>query len=285
MAMGAICSITRVAADEGLLGRWFADESWSAWKTILKAAYGLPLRRSEYPIFHQLAGERSPPSKPIRELWIAAGRRAGKDSISSLIATYIAAFHSHENYLRPGELASVLCLANDKLQAALVLRYIRGYFDKNPLLNDLVTGQTKEGLSLSNNSEIIVSTNDFKAIRGRTVACAILDECAFYATDGASTDVEVYNALMPSMVTLPYALLIGISTPYSRRGLLYEKHRRFFGVDNADILVVQAPSRLLNPTLDQAVIDAAVEPIPKPALVSGWDVSEMISPASSMRRC
>jgi Terminase large subunit, ATPase domain len=266
MAMAAaLCDITRVANDHRLLGQWFADDSWSAWKVVLKAIYGLPLKRSEHAIFHQLAGDRPPPTKPIKELWVLAGRRAGKDSISSLIAVFISCFHNHADYLRPGERASIVCLANDKLQAGLVLRYIRAYFDRVPALHELVERQTKEGLELSTGAEIIVSTNDFKQIRGRTIALAILDECAFYVTDGAATDVESYNAIKPGMVTLPYSLLIGITTPYARRGLAYQKYQRHFGKDDPEVLVIQAPSRALNPTIDQSVVDAAIEQDPEAA--------------------
>jgi hypothetical protein len=53
-------------------------------------------------------------------------------------------------------------------------------------------------------------------------------------------------------------LLIGISTPYRRIGLLHAKHRDHFGVDGDDVLVVQGPSRTFNPTLSEAVIAASM---------------------------
>ena len=52
-------------------------------------------------------------------------------------------------------------------------------------------------------------------------------------------------------------LLIGISTPYRKSGLLYRKSRDHFGNDG-DVLVIKAPSTTLNPTLDQSIIDDAL---------------------------
>ena len=47
-------------------------------------------------------------------------------------------------------------------------------------------------------------------------------------------------------------LWVGISTGYRKIGLLYQRWRDHFGVDSDDVLVVQADSATLNPTLDIA---------------------------------
>jgi len=46
----------------------------------------------------------------VRELWCAVGRRGGKDSIASAIATYTATTIDWTPYLRPGEKATILCI-------------------------------------------------------------------------------------------------------------------------------------------------------------------------------
>jgi hypothetical protein len=167
--------ILRVIGDRNLLGPWFKGSSWSTWRTVLKAAYGMPMTDKERMQFYGVA-ERDPPAKQVRELWIVAGRRAGKDSIASAIAVHAAiASDTYAPLLRPGERASVLCLACDRDQAQIVLRYIRGYFSKAPLLRELVVREHANGLDLANNVEIIVATNNYRAVRGRTVLCAILD--------------------------------------------------------------------------------------------------------------
>jgi hypothetical protein len=48
---------------DGPLGDSFEGASWDNWRTILKAAYGMPLTDNELGFFYQLAGDREPPSK------------------------------------------------------------------------------------------------------------------------------------------------------------------------------------------------------------------------------
>jgi hypothetical protein len=104
-----------------------------------------------------------------------------------------------------------------------------------------------------------VATNSFRAVRGRAILCAILDECAFYRDETSATpDREVYNAITPGLMTIPGSMLIGISSPYRKNGLLFERWRKHYGKDG-DVLVIQAPSIAMNPTLDQRLIDRALE--------------------------
>ncbi len=42
-------------------GRWFAGDSWANWRTVLKAAFALPLTAGELLTFRELAGGRDPP--------------------------------------------------------------------------------------------------------------------------------------------------------------------------------------------------------------------------------
>ena len=197
--------------DPDLLGPAFAGDSWATWRAVLKAAYGEPLSPSERLLFHTVAGDRDPPRDRVRELWVIAGRRSGKDSIASAVAT-TTALTDYRRFLRPGERASVLCLAVDRAQAKIVNRYVRGYFQTIPLLQRLALRESDDGLELNNACEVVVATNSFRAVRGRTIAAVILDEVAFWRDeDSANPDVETYNALVPGLVTLPGAMLIGIA--------------------------------------------------------------------------
>jgi hypothetical protein len=199
-----------------------------------------------------------PPKDRVRELWAICGRRAGKDSVASAIAAQAAAFFDGGKHLRPGERALVLCLAVDREQAKIVLGYIKAFFEL-PLLKPMVVRETKDGVELNNGVDIAVFTNDFRAVRGRTILCAVLDECAFYRSDdSASPDKEVYTAIEPGLMTLPGSMLIGISSPYRRSGLLFDKWRKYYG-QPGDVLVIRAPSAVMNPTLDQRLIDRALE--------------------------
>jgi len=247
-------------SDPHLFGRWFNAPSWATWRAVLRAAYALPMSDDDLDLFRAVAGNRAPPTRPVKELWAIAGRRSGKDSVASLIAAHTAAMMDFRPRLRPGERASILCLAVDRAQARIVHRYVRGYFDQIPLLKPLVVTDSDEVLELNNGNEIIVATNSFRAIRGKTYAAAILDEAAFWRDDNfANPDKEVYEAILPGFATLDdSALLVGITTPYMRAGLAYDKWEQHFGKDDDDVLVVYGPSTAFNPSLPQAIIDRAL---------------------------
>jgi hypothetical protein len=95
-------------------------------------------------------------------------------------------------------------------------------------------------------------------VRGYTVVAALADEIAFWASeDSANPDTEVLNALRPAMATVPGALMLCISSAYARRGALWEAHRAHYARDNDPILVWQADTKSMNPSVDDAVITAA----------------------------
>jgi hypothetical protein len=246
---------------EDLLGRDFAAPSWDAWKVVLKAAFADPLTAAELDQFRALA-DRDPPTRRVRELWLAIGRRAGKDSIASAIAGYLAVYGDFSQHLRRGEVASILCLACTREQAGIVFGYIRGYFEEIPALKALLVSAQNDTITLSNGVEIIVSTNSFRHVRGKTVAAAIFDEVAFWRDDSsANPDTAIYNAILPSMITLrdSGALIVGISTVHRRSGLLHEKIVKNLGQPSDDILSILAPSTSFNSLLSEPEAQAEIE--------------------------
>jgi hypothetical protein len=80
--------------------------------------------------------------------------------------------------------------------------------------------------------------------------------------DAADPDYEVINALRPGMATIPGAMLLCASSPYARRGALWDAHRWHYAKDGDPILVWQAATRDMNATLPQRVIDEATETDP-----------------------
>jgi hypothetical protein len=251
--------------DPKLFQPWFAGASWDNWRAVLKAAYGLPLTDDETVFFKSIAGGREPPKQQCRELWLICGRRSGKTAIASAVAAFSSALFSQQDRLRRGERASIACVAVDRAQSRIVLDYIKAFFSDIPMLADLVMRSTAIGFQLRNSIDVEVVTNNFKSIRGRPFALVILDESAFYASETSATpDVELYQAILPAMATLPNSMIVGISTPWRRAGLLHRKYKDHFGRDG-DVLVVQAPSLVLNPTLDPAIVARALEADPAAA--------------------
>jgi hypothetical protein len=256
-------TIDRAMADEHLLGAGLGDLwSWSTWRTVLKASYGLPLTEEERATYHRVAGERPPPRRRVRELWAVVGRRGGKSRMAAAVAVYEALFV--DRHLAPGEVGYVAVLAMSAAQANVVFQYCVGLLESSPVLRQEIEGivdsfNGQQEIRLKNGNVIAVLCNNFRRVRGRTLLAIVMDECAFWADDelSANPDREVYTAILPSLATTN-GLLVGISTPYRRIGLLHAKHRDYFGVDDDDVLVVQGPSASFNPTLSEAVIAASM---------------------------
>jgi hypothetical protein len=259
---------TVIDAFDRLFKQWFAGPSWDGWRAILKAAYALPMTEAEIAFFKSVAGGREPPKNRVRELWVCAGRRSGKDSVASAIAAYTAAFfRGGLDRLRPGERAMVQLLACDRDQAGIVAGYIKSYFDFIPPLSAMVARRTADGLELKNDVDIVVATNSFRALRGRAVLCAIFDEVAFWRDENtARPDQFTYDAVRPGMASLsPDSMLIGISSPHKKSGLLWSKYKKHYGENDDDVLIVKAATAQLNPCIDKSIIARAYADDPQVA--------------------
>jgi hypothetical protein len=129
-----------------------------------------------------------------------------------------------------------------------------------PMLKALVAREAAESFDLGNDVTIEVHTASYRAVRGYAVVAALLDEIAFWPTDDAADpDFEVINAVRPGMAQFPNAMLLCASSPYAKRGALYDAYQRHFGKDGDPCLVWRAPTTTMNPTVSQSVIDAAME--------------------------
>lgn len=238
--------------DPELFGSWFDGDSWAVWRVIDKALFGEHLDADELAIFTEITGRAEAPTEPSTEAWFICGRRSGKDVKASALAAFLATFGAEQlgflDRLVKGETGVVQLIAVDRRQAKVCLSYLRAYFEQ-PLLAQMVAKSTAEGLELTNGLAIEITTNDLRSSRGRTVVAAVFDEVAFWASENsANPDQAVYDAVKPAMATIPGAMLIGISSPYARRGLLWTKHKRHYGKPGKT-LVVQAPTWRMNPTI------------------------------------
>lgn len=246
--------------DPALFRSFFKDpSSWAAWFAFIAAAFGLPMTPEQLAVYRQCTGRSDPPTEIAREVYLIVGRRGGKSRILALIAVWLATFLDHSACLAPGEIGVVQVLAADRRQARVILRYVKAFLAGTPMLARMITGETQEGITLSNNIAVEVTTASFRSVRGRTVVAALLDELAFWQSeDSANPDTEVLAAIRPSMATVPNAMLLCASSPYARKGVLYNAHKRHFGRDGST-LVWQAGTKIMNPAIDQQVIDEAYE--------------------------
>jgi hypothetical protein len=236
---------------------WFRGPSWDGWRAVLKAAFALEMTADEIAFFRSIAGGRDPPSRPVREMWAICGRGAGKDSIASLIIAFNSMlFDRRSSTLRPGERALVACIAVDREQAQIIKGYVRSFFHDCQPLREMVENDTADGLRLTNGVDVSILTNSYRSTRGRSMLGCVLDECAFYRDENSvSPDEETYKAVRPSLARVPGSVLLGITSPYKKSGLVFRKWEKHHGKDDDDVLVIQAASKLLNPTLDDEEIE------------------------------
>jgi hypothetical protein len=261
-------SIIDAINDPHLFRAWFESDwdSWQPWLTFLCALFALPMNADQLAFFRACTGRKDAPSAIAREAWLVCGRRAGKSFILALVAVFLAAFFDYRPFLSPGERGTILIIAADRKQARVILRYISALLKGVPMLARLISREWAEGFDLSNSVSIEVATSSFRSVRGYTIVAGLLDELAFWSTeDSAEPDYEVLNALRPGMSTIPNAMLLCASSPYAKRGVLYEAHRKHFARDHDPILVWQAATREMNPSVPQSFIDAEVERDPASA--------------------
>jgi hypothetical protein len=124
-----------------------------------------------------------------------------------------------------------------------------------------VIHRTADTRELSTGIVIEVRAASFRRLRGPTAVAVISTEVAFWMSDetSANADTEILNAVRPMLATTGGPLII-ISSPYAKRGELWELHRRHYGPEGDPlILVAQGGSRDFNPTLPQRVVDRALE--------------------------
>jgi hypothetical protein len=269
--MTARISIDAALRDRNLLGAALGNaDSWRVWLVALKAAHGQRLDDEELTIFQQIAGGRQPPTKPVKEFWALCGRRSGKSRIASAIAAHAATLEEHR--LAPGEIGYVLSISPTVAQANTVFNYAKSFLERSRILRQEIDVDTRTEIRLKDNLAIATHAASFRSTRGRTLLTAILDEVAFFRDEtSAQPDIEVYRALKPALETTG-GMLVGISTPYRRVGLLHQKHRDHYGVNDDDVLVVSGPSTLFNPTLSASSIAKAIKDDPE-AGASEWEAT------------
>jgi len=252
-------NIIEACYDPQLFRPFFKELStWRAWLILLKAFYGQPPAPGDLALFRKHTGRTTWPDRPAKELWIICGRRSGKSFTAALLALYEACFKKHR--LAVGEQGHVLICSPTRYQARIIKGYLSGFINENQMLRSMILSETAWEIELDNHIIISVFSSDFRSIRGYTAVAAVVDELAFLASAGASPDFETLRAIRPALATSG-GPLICLSTPYSRAGALYETHKQHYGRDG-EILVWQAASREMNPTLSQKTIEKAMQADP-----------------------
>ena len=239
----------------------FFGPTWETWIVFLCALFALPMTPEQLAIYQKHTGRSAPPAAVAREAWLVIGRRGGKSFILAVIAVFLACFRDWRKYLAVGECGTIMIIAADRRQARVIYRYCLGLLKAVPMLRQQIKGVTQESISLKNNIVIEIHTASFRSTRGYTICCALLDELAFWPTDETASepDSEVLSAVKPGMATIPEAVLLCASSPYGRKGTLWDAYRKHYAQDGGPVLVWQASTRAMNATVPQSFIDQHME--------------------------
>lgn len=254
----AMPHLIEACRDPQLFAPWFKKpDSWRPWLVALKALFGLPMDSAELTLFQACTGRTTAPTEPSSEGWFIVGRRGGKSFITALVGVYLATFRDYTQYLAPGERGVIMVIAVDRRQARAIFRYVRALLEGVAMLSRMIEKVNAESIDLTSRISIEIHTASFRSVRGTTVVAALLDEIAFWRSDdSANPDTEILAALRPAMATIPGAMLIGISSPYSRRGVLFEAYRDHYG-QGGNTLIWKSDTRTMNSTVPQRTIDRA----------------------------
>ncbi|QDS91881.1 Terminase-like family protein [Roseimaritima multifibrata] len=257
-------NIIEAIKDPQLLGSFIGTDlaSWQPWLAALRTLYGLPVvNRTARHIVADCTGRNVntlPPGGFDAALFLT-GRRSGKSRIAATVAAYEAVLAGHYTRLAPGERGVVPVVAPTMAQGRIVRDYCRAIFE-TPLFKRELERETKSGFSLRCGTRIEILAGDYRTIRGYTLLAAVVDEACFFGTDAETrsrTDTELMRAIRPALATTG-GKLVCISSPYARKGWCWQQYVRHHANPKGQVLVWNASSRTMNPTLPEHVVVTAL---------------------------
>lgn len=235
--------------------------------------YGLPLETAEelqywsaqqgYAEYDNLGYIRSTeviPYRPkkYREAWMIVGRRGGKsDRFASTIIAYEACYGGHEQYISRKQPAFCFLVSQDLRNAAANLHFVRAAIESGTIGYNLIDQPvTRYAIRLKNGLTVACLPPTTKAVRGFANPCSVLDEIGIWyqEADSANPDFEIYRALRPGQLQFPEPLIVGISSPYNKAGLLYtyweagtdgHKAKNVDKQDFRNVIVIHGPTAAL----------------------------------------
>lgn len=267
-------NILSAIKDQNLFRSFLGDDlsSWIPWSVALRALYGLRIKSEQgKELVKQCTGRDAGelPEQGFRTGLFLVGRRSGKSRIAAVVGAFEGLFGGHETRLAKGESGIIPVISPTKYQSTICWKYLRALFDV-PLLRQEVVDEREgdKAIVLRNGIEIRILVGDWRTIRGPSVVCAIIDEVCFMGLTEESkvrSDTELVRAIRPALMTTG-GKLIAISSKYAKKGWAFGQWLRQHGSNKGvspsfkpawTTLVWDCPSRVMNPTLSQAEIDAA----------------------------
>ncbi|WP_428487214.1 hypothetical protein [Rhodopila sp.] len=259
-------AISDALTDPEMFGPHFRGTSWNAWRAFVAALFAAPMTTEQVALFRLYTGRTTAPATPFTEAALIVGRRGGKSRVLAFVAVALAVLRSYDEHLAAGEVATIGVLAQTQKQGRSIFRFVQGLLREIPSLRPMILDETQDTILLSNRVQIEIAAASFRSTRGYSYAAVLADEVAFWRSEESlNPDTEILRALRPGMASIPGSVLMLASSPYGKKGALYNSFRRHYGKDDARVLVWKAPTEAMNPRIDPAIIAEAYEEDPEAA--------------------
>lgn len=227
--------------DPALFSPWFSPWSnWTKWETVLRAIHGLPIAPKDRPFFRKVFGNRRIPTTPAGEVLVIAPRGSGKTLIQATEAVYTCGLLDWSHLKRK---IRGLVIANDKEQAQEMMDFVFQFVTESPALAALVASRTRSSVTFKSGVRLSVRAASDRSIRGPSVCFGGCDELPSWIPDRAT---KILRAFRPALGKVLGSLLLHIGTTGERSGPAFDMHEKFFGMDDAPILIAHAELTDLN---------------------------------------
>jgi len=236
---------------------WLRVQLYPAQEVILRAFYGLDMIQEQLELFKTIAGGREyVPGTPYSEALLCLGARSGKSFLASIIALYEATRIKWRSYLRKKE-SGYIVIISPRLDTSrfIIQRNAAQMILNSPLVKLLESEPTANEIHFKNHMRILSIPSTSVAGRGLPIAGLIFDEIGWFPGEGyVKEDEVIYNSLKPRMAQFGAdGKTILISTPQAKQGMFWEWFNDGFSVPGR--LTAQAPSWVMNPTIEQDFLD------------------------------
>ena len=252
--MDKLSLIDAIFSEKGFKSYFKDISTWSSWVTFFKALEAPEsMNKAELKLFKSCTGLEKPHKGRIKEAYMVCGRRSGKSTIAAILAVFYAIWGQWEQYISKGEKAKVFIVACNLEQAGIVMDLVKEILETTPFLRSMIKKMLASSVQLKNGIEIVAKPASWRSTRGFTVGLLVLEELSYwrYEEHSALRDKEIYGAIRPAMATIKNSISIGISTPFARQGLLWEKFEKHYGKESP-IFIWRAPTWTMNLTLTEA---------------------------------
>ena len=224
---------------------------------------------------------------PEGESFVANGMTNHNTTVVACIIAYetyrlLNKYCPQEYYgIMPEDDIRITCVSTGKDTAAELFNKVTGHLERCEFFRKYRGKPTKQRMLLRSQRDLdkygesgraTISVNvapcSAKGLRGHNNIIVTLDEMAFFFaeerksdsdTSGSSgsdrNDKSIYNAVTPSVAKFkrpdgsPDGKIICISSPYGKMGKFYEEYERSWSDKSNDLLMIQAPTWEVDPSL------------------------------------